>query len=165
MKEMWIKPDNNYSVSNLGRVKSFLKNSDGNILKQSTDNYGYKRVGIKGQDGKWKIVQVHRLVAKLFCDGQFEGAVVNHLDEDKSNNNFLNLKWCTLKENNNYGTAIERMRNKKSQPIYSLNPINGEVTFYKSMTEAEKQGYHSGHISACCKGKQRTHKGLSWHKI
>ena len=106
MKEIWLKLDNNYSVSNLGRVKSFLKNNGGNILKQSTDNYGYKRVGIKVQDGKWKIVQVHRLVAKLFCDGQFEGAVVNHLDEDKSNNNFLNLKWCTLKENNNYGTAI-----------------------------------------------------------
>ncbi|EQC57199.1 hypothetical protein LLT6_12205 [Lactococcus cremoris subsp. cremoris TIFN6] len=25
MKEMWLKLDNNYSVSNLGRVKSFLK--------------------------------------------------------------------------------------------------------------------------------------------
>ena len=40
MKEMWLKLDNNYSVSNLGRVKSFLKNSGGKILKQTNDNYG-----------------------------------------------------------------------------------------------------------------------------
>lgn len=33
---------------------------------------------------------------------------VNHLDENKHNNNINNLAWCTARENNMYGTRAER---------------------------------------------------------
>lgn len=42
---------------------------------------------------------VHRLVAKYFVDGYFDGAVVNHKDGNNRNNNASNLEWVTQKEN------------------------------------------------------------------
>lgn len=51
------------------------------------------------KDGSKKYVQVHRLVAEYFCDGYFDGAVVNHKDGDKHNNNHANLEWVSQKEN------------------------------------------------------------------
>lgn len=51
------------------------------------------------KDGKQKYLQVHRLVAKYFCDGYFEGAVVNHKDGNIHNNHYTNLEWVTQKEN------------------------------------------------------------------
>lgn len=42
---------------------------------------------------------VHRIVAKYFVDGWFDGAVVNHIDGNKHNNNYENLEWITQKDN------------------------------------------------------------------
>lgn len=55
------------------------------------------RVG--GRNGDNLCLKMHQEVAKAFVDGWFEGAVVNHLDGDKTNNHFTNLEWCTAKEN------------------------------------------------------------------
>lgn len=42
---------------------------------------------------------VHRLVAKYFVQGEFDGAVVNHKDGDTYNNSCTNLEWVTQKNN------------------------------------------------------------------
>ena len=90
-----------YQVSNLGRVKSFYK--EGRILKQCIDKDGYFCVGLfknKKQNNK----HVHRLVATAFVDGYFEGAVVNHIDENKQNNLWTNLEWVTNQYNVQYSS-------------------------------------------------------------
>lgn len=33
---------------------------------------------------------------------------INHIDENKLNNNANNLEWCTASYNTNYGTCIQR---------------------------------------------------------
>ena len=38
---------------------------------------------------------IHRLVAGLYVPGYFEGAQVDHIDNDKINNHYTNLQWCT----------------------------------------------------------------------
>lgn len=69
---------------------------------------GYKYVRLPFGD-KEKLCKVHRIVATTFRDicGEYN-EVVNHLDEDKSNNNASNLRWTTNAENLAWGTINER---------------------------------------------------------
>lgn len=106
-----------YQISNIGELRSvdryvvdkngrkrFYK---GQPIKPQTDTDGYLRITRKN-----KVFPIHRLVALHFVDGYFDGAVVNHKDENKQNNIWTNLEWCTKEYNNSYGTINER-RSKK----------------------------------------------------
>ena len=99
-----------YFVSNDGEVT----NADGTVIKQSVKNgcgTCYKRVSLY-KDGQYKSKYVHRLVAEAFIPNPDNLPVVNHKDEDGTNNKVENLEWCTNQYNVNYGTARERQREK-----------------------------------------------------
>lgn len=105
-----------YQVSDTGLVRSLdrtviQKNRSGyadltrvykgRILKPNKDRDGYLYLSMSVN--RHQITRrVHALVALHFCDGWFEGAVVNHIDGDKTNNNFSNLEWVTVAENNRH---------------------------------------------------------------
>lgn len=82
-----------YLVSDTGLVKSLT----GPLYALQENSAGYLRVGC----GKRRRF-VHHLVAKAFCSGYFEGAVVNHKDFNKHNNNCNNLEWVTRSENSKH---------------------------------------------------------------
>jgi hypothetical protein len=42
---------------------------------------------------------VYRLVAELYVPGYFEGAVVDHIDNNPLNSHYTNLQWCTQEYN------------------------------------------------------------------
>jgi hypothetical protein len=131
-----------YEVSNLGNVRSldryFITNGGyrtfrkGKMLKLTPNPYGYIIVQLWN---KQKCYQqgVHRLVAEAFIPNPNNLPVVNHKDEDKTNNCVENLEWCTVKYNTNYGTGIRR-RSEKQKGISRPNtykPVhifkNGEL--------------------------------------
>ena len=67
---------------------------------------------------------IHRLVAEHFVDGYFDGAVVNHIDGNKRNNNASNLEWTTTRDNviKSYVTSGKSAkRNYKEWKLYSPN--------------------------------------------
>lgn len=95
-----------YEVSTLGQVK----NQNGIILKQSIKPGTatcYKTVCLS-KGGVQKKKYVHRLVAQAFIDNPDNLPMINHKDEDGTNNLVSNLEWCTSAYNANYGTAKER---------------------------------------------------------
>jgi hypothetical protein len=83
-----------------------LPKGDGNgdrlrILKfdiQEKNHTTYHRVTFS-KNGKTKRFQVHRLVATHFIPNTENKPIVNHIDNDGTNNNVSNLEWCTHKEN------------------------------------------------------------------
>ena len=80
-----LKPDGTL-ISNMRGTK---------VLKQVTNNFGYKQYFLT--DGlKYKWYKVHRLVATYFCNNPNNYKEVNHLDNDKSNNDHTNLQFNTL---------------------------------------------------------------------
>lgn len=133
MEEIWryISGFNGeFMVSNLGRVKStdrtilsrnrfssFEKKVTGRFLKQHKRGK-YYQVVITWHDKHYNYA-VHRLVAFAFpeiCGAYFDGAVVNHLDENPENNIAENLEWCSQSYNCNYGTRNSKISQKTKHP-------------------------------------------------
>lgn len=104
-----------------------------------------------------------------FVGEKHKGYEVNHKDENKENNNVENLEYITCKENNNYGTRIERMiktstNGKKSKKVKGTHLKTGETVIFPSISEAIRQGYGSK-ISEVCNGKRNHSGGYKWEFI
>ena len=100
-----------YQVSNQARVR----NSKGQILKQCV-KVGkcvyYKYVQLY-KDGRYKMKYVHRIMAECFLPNPNNLPIINHKDEDGTNNRLDNLEWCTVEYNSNYGNAKRNMSRGK----------------------------------------------------
>ena len=48
---------------------------------------------------------------------------VNHIDENKNNNNVCNLEWCDIAYNCNYGTRNQRIAQANKNKIFSNEHI------------------------------------------
>lgn len=86
-----------YSISNFGRVKN---NNTNILLHPDIYNKGYYRITIKINNHKTTLF-IHRLVAKYFVENTNSYNTVDHIDGNKLNNVYTNLKWCSIKENTN----------------------------------------------------------------
>lgn len=146
-----------YKVSNLGRIKSYKYDKiNGRLLKLTPNKNGYIQVWLCNEHIGKKQIYVHRLVAEAFILNPENKPEVNHINEDKENNEWYNLEWVTSEENNNHGTRIERTQ-KKVRCIET-----GKI--YPSIKEArEKTGIN--HIHSVCKGYAKTSGGLHWEYV
>lgn len=139
-----------YQVSNKGRVKRLERISlqkhllPERILKESLNQIKWRRVALS-KDGKRKNWSVHRLVALAFIPNPNNYPVINHKDEDGSNNCVENLEWCTITYNYFYGTSRERARLKNINNIKTSKPVkcldlktNKEIIFL-SLHDVERK--------------------------
>ena len=85
----------NYAISSFGKVKN---TKTGKILKGSVNSNGYLHINLY-DDGVKKTHKIHRLVACAFIDNPDDKECVDHIDNDKTNNNISNLRFATSKEN------------------------------------------------------------------
>ena len=95
-----------YSVSDHGNVKN---NKTGRIKNVNANEEGYIRVSLYISKTKY-MKQVHVLVADAFLENHDGKPFVDHINNDRSNNNISNLRWATSIENNR--NAIVRKDNK-----------------------------------------------------
>jgi len=160
MEEIWkdVKGyEGLYKVSNFGRVKS-LKYGRERILKTGKGSY-YLTVSLYF-DNKLKTAKVHRLVAMAFIENPDNKPFVNHLDEDKYNNNVNNLEWVTHKENMNYGTRIDRQAKSKSIPIKVIYQDNTFEIWESGKVFARENKFSQSRIVDVLKGRKKTYYGL-----
>ena len=165
MEEIWKDVcgfEGKYQVSNLGNVKSLNYGRTGKekLLSPSKDKDGYLYVNLY-KNREHKIYKVHRLVLMAFnpCENSHE-LQVNHIDENKENNNLSNLEWVTHQSNCNHGTRIARISEKNTNgkcsiPIVQIDlATNKVVNVWKSSHDAQRLGgYNPSNIIQCCKNK------------
>lgn len=129
MEQIWKdipEYEGRYQISNDGRVRSLERKvyleSRGIYrtvkeitLKGSPDTLGYPTVAL-WKENKLDMRRVHRLVAEMYVPNQDNKPQVNHIDGDKTNNNFTNLEWVTMSENikHAYKTKLIDKRGEKS---------------------------------------------------
>lgn len=155
--EIWkdvIGYENLYQVSNLGRVK----NKFGRILPQNSSGR-YLRVCLNKNKVNKKIA-VHRLVAKAFIPNPNNYETVNHIDENRFNNNIENLEWCTNVENSRkYYFKGEILDNNVIQ-----KDINGNIVsiFPTAKSASKSTGISRTAISGCLNKHRKTAGGYCW---
>ena len=167
-----------YQVSTLGRVRSLDRYVEkavhpgfppstvlckGRILKQGYCRFGYAHVCLTKKGVPNKIARIHRLVARAFVQGYFEGAVVNHKDENPKNNRADNLEWCTQKYNVSYNGASYRARENRRKMVVQMTKDGKVVATFESAREAARQtGIRNGNICAACSGRYKQTHGYIW---
>jgi len=168
MKEIWKKINNyeDYEISNFGNARS-LKNNNIKKLKPSKSSSGYLQI-VLCKNGKTKNCFIHKLVAKTFLENKNNYLEVNHIDENKENNNVNNLEWCSRKYNMNYGNIKIKQSNAKKKKVAKLNNNNEIIEIYESIKEASiKNNAQETNIAKCCKHKKHynTCKGYKWEYV
>jgi len=150
--EIWkvIEGFEDYSVSNLGRVKSFkgYGGIEEKILTLKNDKDGYKRI-ILYKDGKKLNKRINRLVLETFKPIENANDLEsNHINGIKSDNRLKNLEWCTCSENKKHSYRIGLRISKKGEkhPMsiltnYKVNVIrqifNSPITKQLKITQEE----------------------------
>lgn len=169
--------ENEYQVSNFGRVRSVTKEVNckngcqavkkGKILSLTKRKKGYLCVSLSSH-GKSRVIEVQRLVAMAFIPNPNNLPCVNHIDENKENNCVENLEWCSYSYNNNYGkrkrkASEARINGKLSKKVYQFDLNNELIAEYPSLAEVKRlHGYDASKISLCARGKRKTAYGCLW---
>ena len=180
MKEIWKDIpgyEGRYKASNLGRIKSlnYMHTGKEKVLKQ-VKHYGGYLIVCLCKDGKQGNKLVNVLVWEAFNGPVPQGMQVNHIDEDKTNNSLSNLNLLSPKENCNWGTRNQRMkeslkgvlvnRKDKSKWVIKLSKNYEILHFYQSANQASREtGIFPQNIGQCCLGKQKTAGGFIWKYV
>lgn len=82
-----------YEISNFGHVRN-----DKQYITVSRNSNGYFRVSLCKNSDQRKFF-IHQLVAEYFIGPKPEGMIVMHIDSNRMNNHFSNLKYGTQSEN------------------------------------------------------------------
>lgn len=151
-REIWtpILGYDNYFVSNMGRVKKFIKSYNKCCLLRPNKNESNGRfyVCLYNECGR-KNINLARLVAHAFCSGFSDKKnTVNHKDGDVTNNKSENLEWVSQSENNIH--SYDKLNRKKnvSKPLsfyilykdcYKFKTVSAFARFInKSETQARR---------------------------
>jgi hypothetical protein len=132
-----------YQVSNMGRVKSVRYNR---FLKAGVCSGGYLGVCLYVNSTK-KTLKIHKLVSMTFLNHKPDGykIVVDHIDNDKTNNRIDNLQLITPRENASkdrrgysskyVGVSWDKSRNKWISAIH-IGGKNNHLGRFESEYEA-----------------------------
>lgn len=146
-------------ICEIKEFEDYLINTNGEIiskrlkkpLKKRKIKNGYYQVCLCNNK-KRKYLLIHRLVAQTFIPNPLNMPQVNHIDENKNNNNVSNLEWCTAQYNTDYS---------KSTKITAINKKSGLILQEKSLNEiCREYNFDLSNVWRCYKGKQKTHKGF-----
>ena len=170
-----ININNNENYKNIGLIEDYNFsdyeiNEYGNIRKiinkKEIKNYindGYLSASLFDKNKKIrKNFRIHRLVGYTFVkkpDDYNINYVINHIDNNRLNNHYINLEWCTSKENT---------RKYFTKRIQQIDPkTNLILNEFKTFTEAYNyinKPYNS-HISKCCNNVYNIVHGYKWKLI
>lgn len=158
-KEIYAEtPIKDYYISCDGKIYSKKVNR---IMKTFQTRFGHLRIELK-DNGVPKKFCVHRLVYATWVGDLIDGMVIEHLDNDPTNNHYTNLKQSTQKENVHTCINANRRVYKTKNPIL-LNVE--ENKYYKFNSVAELMTFFGLKGDSLTKFKRSTSRMLEWKII
>lgn len=119
-----------YKISNYGRVLSFVKNPEGELLSGGK-TAGYLSFVVVLKTGKNKSYYFHRVIAELFIPKTENQQYVVHKNYQKHDNQVANLAWVTKEE---------WTQHQFNNPNVQQNKLNRKLrlsTSYSKLTYAQ----------------------------
>lgn len=136
------------------------------------------------QAARWIAITFPELVENKY----FEGAVIDHINTDPTDNRPCNLRWTTFKGNSNNPLSKEKLSSSKKGVVFSeehkkalstahigipnmsrskkvvqYSKDNVPISNFQSTCEAQRQtGVQQSNIAACCRGEKKTAGGYIW---
>lgn len=144
-----------YMVTEDGDVYSIKRKK---YLKNSYNQHGHVKVEL-WHNNKRKVKYVHRLIAETYIDNPCKYKIVNHIDNNPSNNSISNLEWTTNSGNIRHAISILGNFNANKGPRRRC--INGhEYTLENTeiMRRHNRNDYQSCIICRKCRESKYKHK-------
>jgi len=151
----------------------YLITNDGNVYSFKTSKYLKQMLHL---DGQYRVEinsirkKISRLVAFAFLPDPVSSdhKEVMHINGDKLDNNYTNLKWATSSEIKiqSIKNNPERYNNQKKK-VVKLDKKTGEILeTFESLSETSRiTGFNKQNISKVCNGKVNTANGFKWKFI
>jgi hypothetical protein len=138
--EVWmtIPQYEDYKISSYGRVYSLKSNRE---LKTRLNNLGYYIIFLS-INGKNKGFTIHRLVAMTFFEEDITKKQIDHIDGDRKNNFFQNLRICTNTQNN-----YNKAKYKNNQSGYKGIYWNTEKNKWRAQIQVDGKRKFLGHFT------------------
>lgn len=171
-----------YAISSFGRImRKYTEKprSDGHntavtypkiltptIMHRRKQRYCYVTLSVLNK--RYRML-VHRMVAMAFVENPLNRLEIDHIDGNGLNNVASNLRWCSRSENNMNPIARRRQAESHTgkqqhtlwKPVVCI-PKKGAVIHYKSVAEAEKDGYQRSSIFDSIKHPNRPVRKRRW---
>lgn len=154
-----VKTDDNkiYSNYKINRNGVIINNKNKVLSKVKTG--GYYTTNLTSDDKIAKFFKINRLVAITFIDNPNNYPVVNHIDENKLNDNVENLEWCTYSQNSAHslGKKINQIDIETNKVINTFNSISDAQRFLGEKCRMN--------ISEVCRGLRNKAYGYKWSYV
>lgn len=128
--------DFKYEINPYGVIRNVKSKK---LISHWIDRDGYSAVNLYTKN-KRKFLRVHRLVGEVFLDTtniDITKLVINHKDENKSNNYYKNLEWVTVAYNNSYGSRPSSVSKSHSDKYDDIIMVETGEKFPNSRAAAE----------------------------
>lgn len=106
---------------NIDEYKFF---ENGSVYRENTKINGYKNNNgyLTFTDRNNKKKQIHRIIAELFVDNPNKYKFIVHIDKNKLNNHFANIKWVSQRPNSKSSIQynIELLKKCLSENIFCI---------------------------------------------
>ena len=161
LKMKYIIVDEIENVNYLVDKKGKIYNREGKPMKYHRSWNGYDRVRLQRGTPR-AMYLVHRVVAETYLSKPDEFNVVNHKNNNRSDNKVSNLEWV-----NNSMNQKQRFRSghepTKQAPISQFDMLNNWIRDFKTMKEAQEfTGIQYTNISKVCRGLRKSAGGYIW---
>ena len=102
----------NYLINKNGIIYSIFTMKE--LSHKAYNGNGYRRIILRDINKQKHLLYLHRILAETFIPNPNNYPIINHKDENPSNNCVDNLEWCTYQYNNTYNNIHKRRKNHNS---------------------------------------------------